>query len=129
MVKVIQDFLAARQSERQDIHNYADLLDVAYGKTFADAFPKVYGLKHHTTGMDNLTIIGWPRMYRPSLDQILRGALDPTPQAAMHDVTSFRYPSRGGFGAYLRRFRQVPPSCAWAGNWWAWTRWPVCSGF
>ena len=40
VVKVIQDFLDARQSKRQDIHNYADWLDVAYGKTFADAFPK-----------------------------------------------------------------------------------------
>jgi protoporphyrinogen oxidase len=40
-------------------------------------------------------------MYRPSLDEILRGALAPTDSDA-HYVTSFRYPTQGGFQAYLR---------------------------
>ncbi len=44
----------------------------------AETFPLVYGLKYHTTTMDQLTT-DWlgPRMYRPSLEEVLRGALRP----------------------------------------------------
>jgi len=45
-------------------------------------------------------------MYRPSLAEVLRGALSPAPQTDMHYVTHIRYPTRGGFVAYLRRFAE-----------------------
>jgi protoporphyrinogen oxidase len=41
-----------------------------------------------------------PRMYRPSLAEMLRGALAPwTPD--VHYITNFRYPTNGGFLSYL----------------------------
>src|SRR5260370_37990547 len=44
-----------------------------------------------------------PRMYRPSLHEVLMGALSvETPD--VHYVTEFRYPSRGGFVSYIRPF-------------------------
>src|SRR5260370_29925586 len=44
-----------------------------------------------------------PRMSRPSLHEVLMGALSvETPD--VHYVTEFRYPSRGGFVSYIRPF-------------------------
>jgi protoporphyrinogen oxidase len=64
----------------------------------------VYGNKYHTTPMDNLTTewVG-PRMYRPALDEVLRGALGGEVPGA-HYVNVFRYPSFGGFESYLEPF-------------------------
>jgi protoporphyrinogen oxidase len=44
-----------------------------------------------------------PRLYRPELEEVLRGALSQQ-TADVHYVDHFRYPSRGGFEAYLRTF-------------------------
>jgi protoporphyrinogen oxidase len=44
-----------------------------------------------------------PRIYRPSLEEVLRGALSASaPQ--VHYITHFRYPSDGGFMRYLTKF-------------------------
>jgi protoporphyrinogen oxidase len=44
-----------------------------------------------------------PRIYRPSLEEVLRGALSASaPQ--VHYITHFRYPSDGGFMRYLKKF-------------------------
>lgn len=104
IIKVIADFVRASESERADVVTYEDWLRAAYGDAFAETFPIVYGRKYHTTTMDRLTT-EWlgPRMYRPTLEELLRGALAPT-SAPVHYVTSFRYPTRGGFQAYLRAF-------------------------
>jgi protoporphyrinogen oxidase len=40
-------------------------------------------------------------MYRPDLAEMLQGALG-DPAKSVHYVTTFRYPLRGGFSAYLR---------------------------
>src|SRR5262249_44286633 len=58
----------------------------------------------HTTTMDRLTTewIG-PRMYRPSLDEIVHGAVAGQ-RASVHYVDTFRYPSVGGFMSYLEAF-------------------------
>ena len=55
----------------------AVLLQAAFGRTFAEAFPMVYGLKYHTTSAENITT-DWlgPRMYRPTLEEVLRGLLE-----------------------------------------------------
>lgn len=104
IVDVIKDFVSARQeqSNPQSARTYAQWLHTTYGKTFADTFPMVYGEKYHTTTMDRLTTdwIG-PRMYQPTLDEILRGAL-PGTEADVHYVDSFRYPTHGGFESYLK---------------------------
>jgi protoporphyrinogen oxidase len=44
-----------------------------------------------------------PRIYRPSLEEILRGAISPS-SPNIHYITHFRYPSHGGFVSYLKKF-------------------------
>jgi protoporphyrinogen oxidase len=84
--------------------NYEEWLIGSYGETFAQTFPMVYTEKYHTTPAANMTTdwIG-PRMYRPSLEEVIRGALTKA-TANVHYVTHFRYPSHGGFESYLHRF-------------------------
>jgi protoporphyrinogen oxidase len=104
VIKIIQDFVSAQNREPQIGQSYAQWLYDTYGKTFAESFPMVYGRKYHTTTMDRLTTdwIG-PRMYRPSLEEILRGAIKGD-VAGAHYVEKFRYPSAGGFVSYLEPF-------------------------
>lgn len=101
---VIGDFVAVHQTPMTAQPNYAAWLYQTYGKTFAETFPMVYGRKYHTTTMDQLTTewIG-PRMYRPSLEEVVYGALAGQRQSA-HYVDVFRYPSVGGFLSYLEAF-------------------------
>ncbi len=101
VVNTIRDFVNAPQLENDEIRHYGDWLLTAYGRTFAETFPMQYGRKYHTTSADNMTV-DWlgPRLYRPSLEEVLRGALSPqTPE--VHYVDHFRYPTHGGFVAFL----------------------------
>lgn len=104
IISVIKDFVAVQGRELNPTGSYADWLLDTYGKTFAETFPLVYGHKYHTTTMDQLTT-DWvgPRMYRPVLDEVLRGALGGEVPGA-HYVSTFRYPSVGGFESYLDAF-------------------------
>jgi len=83
---------------------YAQWLCQAYGTTFATLFPMQYGQKYHTTTMDCLTTdwIG-PRMYRPTLEELIRGSLAGS-SPTTHYVDYYRYPTTGGFVSYLERF-------------------------
>lgn len=104
VVAIIRDFVAVHTTEAPVVDDYEAWLRASYGDTFAETFPMVYGEKYHTTTMDRLTT-DWlgPRMYRPNLDELLRGALAPT-DSEVHYVTSFRYPTRGGFQAFIQRY-------------------------
>lgn len=104
IVDTIKDFVAAHQTPMRAQPDYAQWLYQTYGRTFAETFPMVYGRKYHTTTMDQLTTdwIG-PRMYRPSLDEVVRGAVAGQ-RASVHYVDAFRYPSSGGFVSYLEAF-------------------------
>ncbi|HEY5813961.1 MAG TPA: NAD(P)-binding protein, partial [Terrimicrobiaceae bacterium] len=104
IVKILQDFVEVHDRGDFNARNYADWLVGTYGKTFAEMFPMEYGLKYHTTPAENMTTV-WlgPRLYRPSLEEILRGALVPqTPD--VHYVSDFRYPRYNGFVSYLKPF-------------------------
>jgi len=104
VVKVISDFVAEAHAPEREVKNYADWLLAGFGRTFAETFPMTYARKYHTTTAENMST-DWlgPRMYRPSLDEILLGALSVSaPQK--HYITHFRYPSEGGFLAYLKKF-------------------------
>jgi protoporphyrinogen oxidase len=104
IVKVISDFVEERSAPERPIRNYEDWLYASFGKTFAESFPMQYTRKYHTTTADNMTT-DWlgPRIYRPSLEEVLRGALSASaPQ--VHYITHFRYPSDGGFRLYLNKF-------------------------
>jgi protoporphyrinogen oxidase len=86
------------------VNNYADWLLASFGRTFAELFPMQYTRKYHLTTAENMST-DWlgPRIYRPSLEEVLRGALSPTaPQ--IHYITNFRYPKQGGFVSYLNKF-------------------------
>lgn len=105
-MRVIEDFVATRERPQVKDQSYAEWLRDTYGTTFAETFPMIYGHKYHTTTMDRLTTdwIG-PRMYRPSLEQVLRGAIGEEVLGA-HYVDLFRYPSHGGFVSYLEPFAE-----------------------
>jgi protoporphyrinogen oxidase len=104
VVKVISDFVEEHQKPGMPVKNYADWLISSFGKTFAQSFPMQYTRKYHTTTADNMST-DWlgPRIYRPSLEEILRGAISPS-APHVHYITHFRYPSAGGFVNYLRKF-------------------------
>jgi len=104
IIKAIADFVAARQLPEESPQNYADWLLASFGVTFAEEFPMRYTRKYHTTSAENMST-DWlgPRIYRPSLEEVLRGAISPSaPQ--VHYITHFRYPSDGGFMCYLKKF-------------------------
>jgi len=102
VVQVLHDFIEAQHRETGELCNYRDWLIASFGRTFAETFPMEYGFKYHTTTADNMTT-DWlgPRLYRPSLEEVLRGALSPN-TADVHYISHFRYPSRDGFVSYLR---------------------------
>lgn len=104
ILKTILDFVEERQAPDRPIHNYADWLYASFGKTFAETFPMQYTRKYHTTSAENMST-DWlgPRIYRPSLEEVLRGALSASAPHS-HYITHFRYPSEGGFMCYLRKF-------------------------
>jgi len=105
IVKVISDFVAEEHSPQQrEVKNYEDWLLASFGRTFAELFPMTYTRKYHTTTASNMST-DWlgPRMYRPSLEEIVRGAVSASaPQK--HYITNFRYPTQGGFVAYLQKW-------------------------
>lgn len=104
IIKIIGDFADVRSAPERPIHNYADWLYSSFGKTFAETFPMQYTRKYHTTTAENMST-DWlgPRIYRPTLEEVLRGAISAeAPQ--VHYITHFRYPSDGGFRLYLNKF-------------------------
>lgn len=104
IVKVISDFVEERQKPEPVIKNYADWLVSSFGRTFAELFPMQYTRKYHLTTAENMST-DWlgPRIYRPSLEEVLKGALSPS-APHVHYITHFRYPSAGGFVNYLNKF-------------------------
>jgi protoporphyrinogen oxidase len=104
IVKVIADFVEEHHAPPREVKNYADWLLASFGRTFAELFPMTYTRKYHTTTADNMST-DWlgPRIYRPSLEEVLRGAISPSVPHE-HYVTHFRYPSEGGFVSYLKKF-------------------------
>jgi protoporphyrinogen oxidase len=106
VVDCIRDFVDAQGKDPSGAANYAEWLLAAYGRTFAETFPMEYAKKVHTTEAENLTT-EWlgPRLYRPSLEEVLLGAL--TVQTSdVHYIDHFRYPSIGGFASYLLPFHR-----------------------
>ena len=104
VVKVIADFVEERQTPDRPMKNYADWLLASFGRTFAELFPMQYTRKYHLTTAENMST-DWlgPRIYRPSLEEVLRGAISPS-SPTVHYITHFRYPSEGGFVSYLKKF-------------------------
>lgn len=104
VVKVISDFVEEHQRPERAINNYEDWLLTSFGRTFAESFPMQYTRKYHTTPAANMST-DWlgPRIYRPSLEEVLRGAISAS-APHVHYITHFRYPRNGGFMSYLKKF-------------------------
>ena|SRR5579871_1956811 len=104
IVKVITDFVEASHAPERPINNYEDWLLASFGRTFAETFPMTYARKYHLTTAANMST-DWlgPRIYRPSLEEVLRGALSSSAPHT-HYITHFRYPTNDGFISYLRKF-------------------------
>ena len=110
IVQIIADYkqpeppLAAIGTDATSKQTYANWLISSYGPTFAKTFPMVYGKKYHTTETENLTTdwIG-PRMYRPTIQELVRSALPDTTPIPNY-IDHFRYPSSGGFSSFLDPF-------------------------
>lgn len=104
IVEIITEFVKVHDQPAPPIANYEDWLIASYGRKFAELFPMQYTRKYHLTSASNMST-EWlgPRMYRPSLEEMLRGALAPwAPE--VHYITHFRYPTEGGFLSYLKSF-------------------------
>jgi protoporphyrinogen oxidase len=106
IVNCIRDFVEAQHANHGEIKNYEQWLRASFGDTFAETFPMEYTIKYHTTEAKNKSLdwIG-PRLYQAKLEEVLRGALMPS-SPDVHYISHFRYPSRGGFMSYLRRFME-----------------------
>jgi len=90
IVEILVDFVKAHNEPAPPIANYEDWLIASYGRKFAELFPMQYTRKYHLTTANNMST-EWlgPRMYRPNLEEMLRGALAPwSPE--VHYITHFR---------------------------------------
>jgi len=104
LVKLLQELIDANYRETGEIRNYEDWLVASFGRTFAETFPMQYGKKYHTVEARRMST-DWlgPRLYKPKLDEVLRGVISAsTPD--VHYITEFRYPSHGGFLSYVKPF-------------------------
>ncbi len=104
VTRVLLEFIEAQKAPEVPVENYEQWLRASYGNTFAETFPMGYTIKYHTTTAANMNTewIG-PRLYRPKLEEVIRGALEPS-SPDVHYISHFRYPTRGGFAAYLPPF-------------------------
>ena len=81
---------------------YEEWCYASFGRAFADTFMLRYARKVWTVEPSQLNTewlgssVGG-RVSRPSLEQVIRGAIDPEPQT-LNYLTEFAYPDRGGFG-------------------------------
>ncbi len=102
MTDCIADFVSAQQNP-PEINTYADWCVAMFGKTFARNFPLTYTRKYWTREAEELST-DWVgvRMYPPKLKEVIRGALEPEQEGDFHYLTLFRYPTLGGYQAFLR---------------------------
>ena len=112
--RCVLDFIEASQQPEPEVRTYEQWCYASFGKTFADEFMLRYARKVWTVEPSELNTewlgskVGG-RISRPSLEQVLRGAIDPDPQE-LNYLTDFSYPATGGFG------RIVDPVASGASN-------------
>jgi protoporphyrinogen oxidase len=99
----LDDFLNSRSSNNTlPPTNYQEWLDKAFGHTFARTFPEAYTRKYWTCDPSSLSTdwIG-DRVFYPSIETVVAG-YNGNPKGDTHYISSVRYPSRGGFQAFLK---------------------------
>ncbi len=98
-VEAIKSFIE-RPSVEEDT-DYRRWLYGQFGKVIADRFPVRYTEKYWTVPPENLSTV-WigNRLYRPSLEEVLFGAMTDRTAPAYY-LPELYYPRRGGFKAIL----------------------------
>ena len=100
--RCVLDFIEASSQPESEVRNYEEWCYASFGKAFSDEFMLRYARKVWTVEPREMTTewlgskVGG-RISRPSLEQVLRGAIDPDPQE-LNYLTEFSYPASGGFG-------------------------------
>ena len=109
VVRILLSFIEEERKPLPEVTNYAEWLIASYGRVLAETFPMAYTAKYHTAPAEKLRT-DWmgPRMYRPSLQEVLLGAVSST-VPNIHYITDFRYPKRGGFQSYVDGLRAGAP--------------------
>ncbi|WP_299252668.1 FAD-dependent oxidoreductase [uncultured Cytophaga sp.] len=106
-IKIISDFVTNEHAaETTEIKNYEDWLFAQYGTYFTEHFPKAYTRKYWTLEARDLST-DWvgSRMYKPSIEEVLRGAF--TEQTAhVYYASEMRYPIEGGYKSFLKKMAE-----------------------
>jgi protoporphyrinogen oxidase len=102
VTRCVTDFVRAQMSP-PEVRTYADWCVAMFGKTFAETFPFAYTRKYWTVEAADMST-DWvgSRMYPPKIDDVVRGALVPEQPGDFHYLSTFRYPSRGGYQSFMR---------------------------
>lgn len=97
--RIIKSFI--NRPEKSNISNYQEWLNFNYGKYFSKKYPARYTRKYWLCEPEDLTT-EWvnKRMYQPSIDEVIEGALtDQTPNTFY--AKEMRYPKKGGYRAFF----------------------------
>ncbi|MGH7232563.1 MAG: protoporphyrinogen/coproporphyrinogen oxidase [Nitrospiraceae bacterium] len=104
----LNSFLEARSQDVTSSKpvNYQEWLYQAFGRVFAETFPAAYTRKYWTTDPINLGVdwIG-KRVFYPNVEDVTEGYKAKLGRAT-YWVTKWRYPSRGGFLSYAKKFAE-----------------------
>jgi protoporphyrinogen oxidase len=97
----IVDF--ANSNRDAEVNDYAEWCRTRFGRTFAESFPLRYTRKYWTVEANELGVdwIG-SRVYSPGLEEVVRGALEPSNEGDFHYLSEVRYPARGGYQSFMR---------------------------
>ena len=104
--RCVMDFIDTCQQPEREVLSYQDWCYASFGKTFSDEFMLRYARKVWTVEPDEMNT-DWlgskvgGRISRPSLEQVIRGAIDPNPQE-LNYLTEFSYPASGGFSRIIQ---------------------------
>ncbi|MCX2574014.1 protoporphyrinogen/coproporphyrinogen oxidase [Pedobacter sandarakinus] len=101
----LEDFLNTRAAidKEHKPENYQEWIEMAFGKTFANTFPKIYTEKYWTVSPELLSTewVG-ERVYYPEVEIVKQGAVAPLAKST-HYMTTVRYPSKGGYNSFANQ--------------------------
>lgn len=99
-ITAIKDFIN-KPEMKNNFNNYEEWLISNYGNYIAKKFPMVYTRKYWTMEAERLGT-SWidSRMHKPSLEELLYGAMDENTNNVYY-AKEMRYPQKGGFKKFL----------------------------
>lgn len=101
----LESFIKSRTTELKAPFplNYAEWLEMTFGKIFAETFPAAYTRKYWTREARDLTT-DWlgERVFQPTMADVTAGSKGPLGRKT-HYITTVRYPRNGGFQGFARK--------------------------